>query len=140
MEFNIRAVTKKDYDNILVGWWNEWGWTPPKREFLPNNGTGGIIVSKNNIDICAGFIYFTNSKVAWIEFVISNKDYREDDRMDAIEFLLASLSEIAVSEGYEFGYAVLKHKGLKEHYENVGFVNSDNNITEMLAVWQQQQL
>ena len=131
MKFNIRAVTKKDYDNILVGWWNEWGWTPPKREFLPDSG---IMISKDEINICAGFIYFTNSKVAWIEFVISNKDYREDDRMDAIEFLLALLSEIAVSEGYEFGYAVLKH------YENVGFVNSDNNITEMLAVWQQQRL
>jgi hypothetical protein len=35
MKFNIRVLVENDYDDILVPWWKEWGWTPPVRDWLP---------------------------------------------------------------------------------------------------------
>jgi hypothetical protein len=138
MKFNIRRLEESDYDE-LVKWWKDWKWDAPPRDFLPENGTGGFMVSNSDSDICAGFIYLTNSKIAWIEFVISNKQYKGKDRKDAIQFLINSLSAIAEESGAGYGYAVLKHKGLIEYYKNSGFNESDNNITEMVSIWQQQQ-
>jgi hypothetical protein len=138
MKYNIRRLEDSDYDT-LVTWWKDWKWEAPPKDFLPENGTGGFMVSNDDSDICAGFIYLTNSKIAWIEFVISNKQYKEKDRKEAIQFLINSLSAVAQESKAKYGYAVLKHKGLIEYYENSGFYKSDENITEMITIWQQQQ-
>ena len=51
MKFNIRKLTENDWDT-LVSWWGDWpGWVNPPKDFLPDNGTGGLMVEKNNIPI-----------------------------------------------------------------------------------------
>ena len=37
MEFNIRKLKGKDYNNILIKWWKDWRWTPPPKDFLPDD-------------------------------------------------------------------------------------------------------
>jgi len=65
MEFiSVRPLKENDYDDILVGWWKDWGWDPPVKDFLPDNGTGGLIVYHLDNPVCAGFMYMTNSKVS----------------------------------------------------------------------------
>ena len=44
MIFNIKPLSSTDYDDILVNWWNDWGWTPPTKDFLPDNGKGGVMI------------------------------------------------------------------------------------------------
>ena len=138
MEFKLRRLESSDYDT-LVTWWKDWKWEAPPRDFLPENGTGGFMVSSDDSDICAGFIYLTNSKIAWIEFIISNRQYKEEDRNKAIQFLIDSLSAVAEESGAKYGYAILKNKSLMKYYEEANFrVTSDKNI-EMITIWQQQQ-
>ena len=76
MELTIRGLNENDYQEILIGWWAQWNWTAPAKDFLPDNGKGGIIVYDGDIPICAGFIYMTNSSVAWVDWIVSNKEYR----------------------------------------------------------------
>ena len=40
MKFNVRVLKENDYDDILVGWWEDWKWIPPVKDFLPLNGFG----------------------------------------------------------------------------------------------------
>ena len=48
MELKARRLTSKDYDTI-VEWWKSWPeWQPLPKEMLPENGTGGIIIEKEN--------------------------------------------------------------------------------------------
>ena len=61
MKLKLRRLEESDYDT-LVTWWKDWKWEAPPGDFLPENGTGGFMVSNNDSDICAGFIYLTNSK------------------------------------------------------------------------------
>ena len=135
MKLKLRRLEESDYDT-LVTWWKDWKWEAPPRDFLPENGTGGFMVSNNDSDICAGFIYLTNSKIAWIEFIISDKQYKEEDRNEAIQFLINSLSGVAEETGAKYGYAILKNKSLMKYYEEANFTVTGDNNTEMITIWQ----
>ena len=76
MQFNIRPLQEGDYENILCGWWRDWKWVPPVKDFLPEDGTGGYIVYDGDIPVCAGFMYTTNSRAAWCDWIISNIEYK----------------------------------------------------------------
>ena len=138
MKLKLRRLEESDYDT-LVTWWKDWKWEAPPRDFLPENGTGGFMVSNNDSDICAGFICLTNSKIAWIEFIISDKQYKEEDRNEAIQFLINSLSGVAEETGAKYGYAILKNKSLMKYYEEANFTVTSDKNTEMITIWQQQQ-
>ncbi len=89
MKFNIRKLKESDWDT-LVKWWDSWPeqMAPPKT-FLPENDTGGLIVEKDKQPIVAGFLYFTNSQAVLLEWIVSNPEYRDTDRQEAIELLNA---------------------------------------------------
>jgi len=134
MEFQVRLLREGDYENTLVKWWKDWKWAAPSKDFLPEDGIGGLMVSKGDNDICAGFIYFTNSKAAWCEFVISNKEYKEKDRGDAIKVLLESLSAISKERGVKYVYSSLKSNSLIEKYKECGYVQGDTGCTELIKI------
>lgn len=131
MELKLRMLNNEDYDNILVKWWRDWRWVAPPRDMLPENGTGGLMVTKDGRDICAGFIYFTNSKTAWSEWIVSDFFYREEDREEAILFLINSLTQLARSKDMKYVFTVVKNDNLKKKYEQCGFLVGDENSTEM---------
>tara|TARA_R110000744_G_scaffold9251_3_gene29860 strand:+ start:2236 stop:2685 length:450 start_codon:yes stop_codon:yes gene_type:complete len=131
---DIRLLKEEDYDNTLVKWWKTWRWTPPIKDLLPDNGKGGIMVSKDGVDICAGFLFLTNSKTAWCEYIISNFEYKEDDRPEAIEFLINTLSHMAKDKGYAYVYVSLKNNPLIDRYTNCGYIKGSTNCTEMIKI------
>jgi len=122
MELNIRKLKESDWDT-LVSLWNTWpDWqVHPTKALLPENGTGGLIVEKNGKAIIAGFIYTTNSKVGWMEWIVSNADYREDDRKQASELLVSGLKHVAKISGCEIILSVGRNKGLMQTHRNLGY-------------------
>ena len=135
MDLIIRELSETDYDDILVGWWKQWGWEPPKRDFLPNDGKGGIIVYDGDPPICAGFMYLTNSKVAWVDWIISNKEYTNKlQRKDAIKLLVSALTEICKKSGSKYSYALIKNESLIGMYEELGYVKGDSYTNEMIKI------
>ena len=133
MSFSVRYLNENDYD-LLCQWWKDWNWTAPPRDFLPQNGLGGIMVEKDGIPIIAGFVYFTNSAVAWSEFIISDFNYREKDRKEAKRILIFELCELARSKGSKYIYTVVKNQFLKKDYEDAGFTNGSVKVDEMVMV------
>jgi hypothetical protein len=135
MDFNIRKLDENDYDQTLVGWWNDWGWTPPSKDFLPDNGAGGMMVLDGDEPVCAGFIYITNSKVAWVDWIISNKNYRKKpQRRQALEFLIETLTDMSQNTGYKYIYALIKNPSLIETYEKFGYLKGDTYTSEMIKI------
>lgn len=133
MKLNVRKLTPSDYDDILLGWWKDWEWEAPLKSILPNNGEGGLIVYDDDVPVCAGFVYQTNSKLAWVEWVISNKKYRtKPNRKVAIELLVRSLTMVASGAGYEFCYALTNSSALSETYKNIGYIEGDSYSKEMI--------
>ena len=135
MEFNIRPLGETDYEDILVGWWKDWKWTPPLKDFLPSDGKGGVMVLDNDIPVCAGFVYMTNSKVAWVDWIISNKEYKKKpQRKEALDLLITTLTNICRDTGNKYCYALIKNKSLIKTYETLGYTSADNYTQEMIKV------
>ena len=133
MKLEVRLLNENDYDEILVKWWKDWKWEAPLKDFLPNNGTGGIIVFDGEEPVCAGFVYLTNSKAAWVDWIISSKTYKKrPNRKEAIRLLVASLTKMSEELGAKYLYALIKHKGLIKIYEDSGYIQGDSYSTEMI--------
>jgi len=131
MKFNTTPLQHEDYDNILKGWWKDWEWEAPSRDFLPQDGQGGIMVWDGDTPVCAGFLYNTNSKVAWVDWIISNKDYKES-RKEALSILIQTLTSVAKNLDNKFAYALIKHNGLIGVYEQQGYTTGDSYNKEMI--------
>ena len=80
-------------------------------------------------------MYFTNSSAAWLEFIVSNFHYREDDRQDALRFLINVLTQLIKDKGsYKYIYTSLKSQSLIERYSECGFEMGSTNCNEMIKV------
>jgi hypothetical protein len=129
----VRALNENDYHETLVGWWEQWGWVPPSLDFLPDNGKGGVMIMDGDVPVCAGFMYLTNSKAAWVDWIISNKKYiNKPKRKEAIELLISSLTGICKSAGSKYCYALIKHPGLINTYKKLGYTQGDSYTSEMI--------
>jgi hypothetical protein len=135
MVLTTRELKEGDYEDILVGWWKDWGWEPPLKDFLPNDGKGGIIVYDGDTPICAGFMYITNSKVGWVDWIISNKNYTSrEPRKDAITLLVSRLTDICKLVGCKYVYALIKNQNLIKTYADLGYIKGDSYTSEMIKV------
>jgi hypothetical protein len=129
----VRKLNSEDYDSILVKWWKDWRWTAPTKDFLPNNGEGGFIVYDKETPVCAGYIYITNSKVGWCDWVISNFEYKnKEKRKEALLLLIGVLTNSLKISGCKYSYALLKSKSLTESYKENGYTESGTYNKEMI--------
>lgn len=132
---NVRLLTTNDYDDHLLQWWKQWRFPAPPRDFLPQDGTGGLMIEKDGIPVVAGFLYLTNSKVAWSEFIVSNFDIKDRTlREEAIYYIIDELCRIAYERNAKYIYTTVKNKNLVKHYEARGFVVGSRNVDEMVRV------
>lgn len=137
---NIRKLVLSDYDDILVGWWKDWRWTnPPSRDILPDNGTSGCIVYDGEMPVVAGFIYRSNSSLAYISWIVSNFKYKDKaKRKEAIVLLLKELDGYSRSIGAKYCYINFDNKFLIDVCESLGFIKG--SVTqEMIKTWDHRQ-
>jgi hypothetical protein len=121
MELDIRRLESEDWAT-LVSWWDTWpDWQTPPKDFLPDNGKGGFMVEKNNTPIVAGFMYFTNSEGVLLEWIVSNPSYRDEDRQDAIEFLILTCEEYIKANGKKYIFSIGRNKHLIETHKKLGY-------------------
>lgn len=132
MELQVRYLNETDYDT-LCKWWSDNRFPAPPREILPDNGSGGVMVMKGVDPVVAGYLYLTNSRCAWIEWIIADFHYRQFDRDSAILLVIESLKTLAKEAGFKYIYTTVKNKSLISKYEACGFMKGDSNSQEMIA-------
>ena len=119
-ELIFRPLNKEDYE-IICEWWRWWKWPVLPKDFLPNNAEGGFMVEKDNIPIVSGFLYLTNSKVAMLEWIVSNPKYKEKDRKQAIEKLLIDVEDFCKSINIKYIFSIGRNKHLMNTHEKLGW-------------------
>ncbi len=124
---NIKLFEKeKDYQTIC-SWWEKHNWPKIPLVMLPQ--TGYIIDN-----VCAGFLYQTDSNIAWLEFIISNPDITKENRSKALDILIDKLSETARGLGFTTIFTSSNHPSLINKYENNGFTKADFNMTNLMRI------
>ena len=77
----------------------------------------------------------TNSKVAWVDWIISNKKYIDKPkRKSSLILLIDTLTNAAKNAGNKFTYALIKHDGLIKTYEKLGYTQGDSYTKEMIKL------
>jgi hypothetical protein len=130
MELKARELRETDW-NELPSWWKWWRWPEVSRDTLPLNGLGGIMVYKDGINIAAGFLYLSNSKVAWLDWIVSNPEYKDKDRKEALELLINTLEEVAKQQGYSVIITITKSKHLIDTHKKLGYTVDTNPSYEI---------
>lgn len=133
MKFNARKLNDKDYD-CLVNWWKWWRWTPIPRNFLPDNGTGGIMIEKENTPIVAGFMYNTNSDAVVVEWIISNPEYKNKDRKQAVEALLSTIEAVCKKQGKKYMFSIGRSKHLIDTHKKLGWHVESKSSYELVKI------
>ena len=116
--FNIRNVELKDYEKINQ-WWELSQYKKPTMSLLPNNGLGGLIIEKEK-PIAVAYIYMTNSKIAYIDFLVSDPTYREEDRYDIIMLLISASIDHACELGCDKVWAMSNVDGIINRSKELG--------------------
>jgi hypothetical protein len=129
-KFDIRWLKESDYPELLQ-WWKDFRFPAPPQSMLPDNGTCGVMISKGDINVCAGFLYFTNSSVAMCEFVVSNFQYKDKDRTEALSLLYAAIESAAKEQGYKLLFSTVKNEALINRMLSFGW-SKGSVSTEMI--------
>jgi hypothetical protein len=125
MELKARELRESDWDTMQE-WWTKWNWPQMSKDLLPMNGCGGIMICKEDQPIVVGFLYLTNSKVAWLEWIVSDPEYRDKDRKEALELLINTLENVAINQGYKIILSIGRNKSLIETHKKLGYTVDDN--------------
>ena len=120
----IRPYTELDYWT-LAAWWTDHDWPCLDPEMLPK--TGFIVEG-----VCAGFLYKTDSKIAWLEYIISNPKSDKEERNKGLDLVITELCNEAKKCGFEAIFTSSSHDKLINRYKNHGFISTDESMTHFI--------
>jgi len=130
---NIRTLTESDYE-ILSGWWKAWSWPVIGKDMLPDNGTGGIMVEHEGENIVAGFLYWSNSKMVWLDWIISNPKSDKDIRQEAIKKLILTAESMTKEAGSKYMMSISRSNSLLKIHKELGWTIDPGSSHEMIKV------
>ena len=124
-ELKIRKIEIKDYKYINK-WWVEQGFKPVSLDVLPMQGLGGLIIEKQK-PIAVAYLYLTNSKMGYIDNLISDPKYISKDRFNIILELIAACKQMAVEIGCLDVWAITNSKGIIKRCKELQYNITENN-------------
>ena len=113
-----------DYETLCM-WWKQHEWLPVPVQCLPMTG---FIVD----GLAAGFLYKTDSNIAWLEWVVANKESDKEERSKAIDLVVDELILRAKELGYTRIFTSTNNPKLEARYHKHGFGSFDKNVTQMI--------
>lgn len=126
-------VLKFDHEThypLAAEWWTRHKFGVLPVEFLPKNGL--VIEADDGTPVCLGFLYLTDSAMAWIEYIVANPDAPITVRSDAVDLLIESLVNLSKTLGVGCLFTSTTLRGLTKRYEKQGFVIGDRGTTQLV--------
>lgn len=127
--FSFRLSSRADYDGVLTKWWKEWGFPVPPVECLPRHG---LIVSDAEGDLYAGFLYFTDSDMAWMEWVVCNRSACVSRRRGALLFMTGLFEQIARGGGAKHLFTSTVRGDFANSLCKCGFERGDTGVIHLV--------
>ncbi len=119
-KYIIRPVKVEDF-TYLMKWWESYEHCDvPTSDLLPNGGLNGLVVEKEGKPIIASFMYLTNSTMGYLDFLISNPDYKGNDKYQMIWDIQEACTEKLVKAGCRIVWAMTSYDGLAKMAEKFG--------------------
>lgn len=112
------------YESVC-SWWEGHGWPALPMNALPSRG---FIVP----DVAAGFLYSTDSCIAWMEWVVANPKANARDIYSGVKELVSTIIKEAKEDGFSLVFTAVRHHGLGRLYEKENFKLTDSGMNLMM--------
>lgn len=121
----IRPYENNDYE-MLVKWWKDWSWPAIPKEMLPPLG---FIAN----EAACIFLYDTGSAIAWIEWLITDKEAEKEVRGKSIDEVISHACDVA-KKAYraKFIHTSIRNQVLEKRLLKMGFFVTDKHMVNML--------
>ena len=129
-----RKIEERDVDYIQSLYTKIEGFRMPARPNLPGNGLDGFVAVKEGVIVGATYVFMAaNAPYCWIEWSISDKEYRGKDRKDILPGLIDYACEEMKQAGYQVAFAFASEpQKLIEKYEAAGFEHDGHWCRELI--------
>lgn len=132
MSLSLREVElDKDYPK-LKSWWEKRSFPPANIQFIPPTG---IMVSSDEEDICAGFLFKSDANAAIIGNIVSNPEIDRELRSEALDTLISTLTGLAKHEGYRMVCCSTNLPHVMKRFETLGFSKTDTGVSNFGRVF-----
>jgi len=131
---SIRKFNAKTDYEIVCGWWDAHKWPRIPLDYLPDNGGGGRILFYNEVPVIVVWVYKTNSRLGWMEWMVSNPSAPKEIRKTAPDILIEDAIEYAKSLEIGVIFTSIRVPRLIRRLLNAGFQVSDPNMTNMTRI------
>ena len=131
----LRQIEEADVDIIRGLYTKIEGFNMPSRMDLPGNGLDGYVaVSEDGLIIGATYVYLgKNAPCCWVEWSITNRDYRGKDRKEILPNLLTHACAEMKKAGYKVAFAFASEpQKLIEKYKQAGFEHDEHWVRELI--------
>lgn len=116
-------------------WWEFWRWKDRvDPQVFPDIG---FVIEKDGLNLCAGWLYVTNSLVAFLGFIVANPYAPRKDVDEGLDFLIECLSQRALKEGKRLVMTTVNSPSLAKRLGKLGYVESGANLKQFIRLkWQ----
>ena len=111
---DVVPYVRADHGSMVGEWCEQWGIATKLLDYLPT--TGYVVV-----DLAAAFLYETNSPVAFIDVLISNRNAAEEDRTEALDAVVQAVCARGWADGYEIIWGYSQHQDVLTRAGRLGF-------------------
>ena len=122
---DIRNISPDDWDTLI-----KWGIDKDK-DLLPKDGTVGLMVHVENLPIAAGFIYLTNSKLAFINDIIYDKNKDKKLLHNSLDLLIVAFEQTLKELGFKTVVIINTDEMLNNSYKALGW-KEDITINKLI--------
>lgn len=127
---DLRTVPfQAEHYPVVCDWWTRHKFGVIPAALLP---TRGLVVQLDDVLVCAGFLYSTDSGMGWIEFVVASPDVKKRVVSMCLDQLLCDLVELSKEIGQRCLFTSSNLKGLIKRFERVGFQIGDTETTQLI--------
>lgn len=133
----LKAFNISENFEELNKWLDFWRWKDRIiKEVLPDIG---YLIEKDGVNLCAGWLYTTNSLVALVEPVVSNPFAEKKDRDEGLDFLIECLGQRALKEGKRIVMTTVNNPSLIKRLERLGYTETAKGLKQFVRTeWQSQ--
>ena len=92
------------------------------------------MVEHEGKNIVAGFLYWSNSKLVWLDWIISDKNAKNKIRKKAIEKLIETAEFMVKEAGCKYMMSISRSNSLLKIHEQMGWNVDKTPSHEMIKV------
>lgn len=121
----IKDFVYDQHAKTIREWGSKHSFDLPIAELLPQLG---LVVN----DAACGFLYQTDSKLGWLEWVYANPNKSKEERKEALDLLFQEMERRAIILGFKCLFSAAAHQAYADVLHRQSFQLTDSSVKHFI--------